>query len=317
MPQPQPKPVIGVLRKGCKVCGRRGKLFLCGGCDCARYCSASCQTKDWSAHQADCVIVRASPSAKEEKRLYRAIAALDGAAILRDVEATGQLLRAALAAGHDSLTERPRLLAVTLDRIVDITGIIREQPTDHASKMGILVKLIVTDLIGCALRHLENPFTCVHIFLVLTALVQYFGFLNSEGPPNWTFHNEARRAGVLRLCADAMRLHRHGRPSNFRPLPQGTVATIQVTVSWFLVCFTQNDRNRLYLYQAHEVGLADCLKWALDNNLLNQSNLEDYQQMELFIRHVRECKSNPVDEDGYEHAASIYYYGPAGYHPAG
>ena len=51
MPQPQPKPVIGVLRKGCKVCGRRGKLFLCSGCDCVRYCSASCQTKDWSAHQ--------------------------------------------------------------------------------------------------------------------------------------------------------------------------------------------------------------------------------------------------------------------------
>ena len=73
----------------------------------------------------------------------------------------------------------------------------------------------------------------------------------------------------------------------------------------------------MYLYQAHEVGLADCLKWALDNNLLNQSNLEDYQSMELLIRHVRECKSNPVDEDGYEHAASIYYYGPAGYHPAG
>ena len=87
-----------MLRKGCKVCGRRGKLFLCSGCDCVRYCSASCQTKDWSAHQTDCAIMRASPSAKEEKKLYRAVAALDGARALRDVEATGKLLRAALAA---------------------------------------------------------------------------------------------------------------------------------------------------------------------------------------------------------------------------
>ena len=258
----------------CSQCGKESaKLLKCAACNGASYCGSKCQAAAWPAHKDACLAAR-SEKKVDVKSLAKKLIKLrlpKGQEATRDVKKTGKLLQMGFAAGCDD----PRLALLALKALSTVTGqYLMEEPGAPADELRRFVRRVVPDLCHCGLANLEEPAGepfCHELGMNLMAFTQVML------PDGWerkeiNFHNEARRAGVLRLSAEVMR---HWRPGESRP--KAYCMKIQTSFYMFLHGFCLRSGEEVY--QAHQAGLTECLEFALQNDLIESGSRASASQV--------------------------------------
>ena len=248
--------------KACAQCGTQsGKLLKCAGCDGPSYCGAACQAAAWPAHKDACVAARSEKKVDIKsvaKKLIKFRLSQDS---MRDVKKTGKLLQAGFAAG---CRDNPKvaLLAVRAMEHACHAYLVAE-PGASADDLRPFVKAVLPDLIHCGLQNFDkeggNEF-CQKVVACLMVMNQGHK-VPVEARKDINFTNEARRSGVLRLCAEVMRHHRGASGRH-----------VQVMSALWLYHFCQSPSGRdgfdeMVAGQAHKHGLRECLDYALKNCL--------------------------------------------------
>ena len=291
----------------CMMCGRTGKLFVCAGCDGQSYCSAICQAKEWPTHQKVCTITRSTVLAnrlrrlRDPKALAKKLAAIAGRTSTCDLKTTGKLIRMGLQLGcDDSNFARLALNALNVAQDPDDHGNV--YTTAHAPDAAVFVKYVVTDLVACGLQLLEDFDICYSIFQIIITF--------SMDKREIGFDNEARRAGVLRFCAESM--HHYRRVFESNPLQKKHPATIHMVAYMFIsMSFCNQGAKKHYfhhMYQARVAGLSECFVYAARNGLIGQfKGIDMAPVVESWARSIRKANKprDAVDEEGYRFSASL------------
>ncbi len=292
----------------CVMCGRTGKLFLCAGCDGQSYCSAICQAKEWPTHQKVCASRRATVLAnryevvfRDPNSLAKKLAAIAGRTSTYDLKTTGKLIRMGLQLGcDDSNFARLALNALNVAQDPDDHGNV--YTTAHAPDAAVFVKYVVTDLVACGLQQLEDFDICYDIFQRLMTF--------SMDKREIGFDNEARRAGVLRFCAESM--HHYRRVFESNPLQKKNSATIHMVAYMFIsMSFCNQGAKKHYfhhMYQARVAGLSPCFVYAARNGLIGRySGVDMGPVVECWAKSIRKAHKprDAVDEEGYRFSASL------------
>ena len=247
----------------CSQCGKESaKLLKCAACNGPSYCGAKCQAAAWPAHKDACLAAR-SEKKVDVKSLAKKLIKLrlpKGQVTMRDVRKTGKLLQMGLAGGCDD----PRLALHALKALSTVAfQYLATEPGSPTDELRRFVRRVVPDLCHCGLANLEEPTGEQICYELATSLMAFTQIMLPEG---WkrkeiNFHNEARRAGVLRLCADVMRYWRPGESRS-----KAYCLKIQTSFIQFVFGFCQHSGEEIY--QAHRAGLTECVEFALRNDLV-------------------------------------------------